>query len=407
MKNKNLEVIGTNTLVDIGEHHRVPAKIDTGADTSAIWASSIELTSKGVLRFALFDKKSPYYTGKLLERKEFKQVSVRSSNGHSETRFRVCIPIKINGRNIRATFTLADRSHNIFPVLIGRRTLKHKFLVDVSHNVIPEPSIETKPLREEVSSTESAKKPAPKTTKESTSTVAKTTVTKNVSSTTVNKPVVKHSSVPAKKPVSKSSIQKVLRKALAENNYKKIAPKQPRRLYFEKYKNSYALSNLLFHIFRLYKIKGIDLRADFVKVMPLIQLHRYANRILTDPKALLYLSSHAVNIICLNEILYPHHHDYTNKLARMALNIDPDAHPELYVELCTQIIIADSHYFTRSVSKRNKLLLRQLLRRAFMYFDSFSGHIPTNVKQKFLACAKLVGQESEYRQKMNRKTEKV
>lgn len=376
-----LEIIGTNTLVDIDEHRHVPAKVDTGADSSAIWASQIEVNKKGVLRFSLFGPKSPYYTGKIFERKDYKTVKVRSSNGQEQTRYRVCIPVTINGRKIRATFTLADRSRNLFPILIGRRTLKHKFLVDVSFNVIPEPTKQTRPLKQEVIKEE----PVPKT------------ITKAV------KKAEEKSERPTPKVSTakqKAKVRELLKAILESDGYVKIAPKNPRRLYFEKYKYSFGLSHVLFRIYTLWQNKDIDLRPEFLKIYPLLRLRRFANRLLTDPKALLNLSSYAVNIICLTEILYPRHQDVTNKLSKIAMNIDPDAQPALYVDLCTQIIIADSHYFRRPVSARNKLLLRQLLRRAFVYRMSFDNQLSEQVKQKFLACTKLVGQEAKYRNEM-------
>ena len=35
---------------------------------------------------------------------------------------------------IKVLFNLSDRSNNNFPILIGRRTIAHKFVVDVSKN---------------------------------------------------------------------------------------------------------------------------------------------------------------------------------------------------------------------------------------------------------------------------------
>ena len=42
------------------------------------------------------------------------------------------LPIKLAGYTIRASFGLSDRSTHNYPVLIGRRTLSGRFLVDVS-----------------------------------------------------------------------------------------------------------------------------------------------------------------------------------------------------------------------------------------------------------------------------------
>lgn len=109
----------------------VPAKIDTGADSSAIWASSI-LEQDGKLSFVLFDKTSPYYTGKTLSTKSYKSTSVKNSFGQSEFRYKASLKLQLAGRTIRTHFTLANRANNHYPVLIGQRTLRGKFLVDVS-----------------------------------------------------------------------------------------------------------------------------------------------------------------------------------------------------------------------------------------------------------------------------------
>lgn len=125
--------IGTNTPVDIIPYAtEVLAKIDTGADSSAVWASNIHVTSEGVLEFVLFGKGSPHYTGEVIRRKDFSVAVVRSSNGHEQIRYRTKMAIRLGGRRVRATLNLSDRSRNDYPLLIGRRTLHGKFLVDVS-----------------------------------------------------------------------------------------------------------------------------------------------------------------------------------------------------------------------------------------------------------------------------------
>ncbi|NDC22076.1 ATP-dependent zinc protease [bacterium] len=109
----------------------VPAKIDTGADISAIWATNIERKNNRIY-YTLFDKKSPYYNSKKLSTSDFSISSIKNSFGQTELRYKVRIPIILGGKRILATFTLANRANNEYPVLIGRRTLHGKFLVDVS-----------------------------------------------------------------------------------------------------------------------------------------------------------------------------------------------------------------------------------------------------------------------------------
>lgn len=126
-------VVGRKELVDFPKLgvFGVPAKVDTGADSSAIWASKVQETN-GVLHFVLFDKTSPYYTGTVLTAKKFTVISVKNSFGHSEFRYKITLPVVLAGRAIRIRFTLANREQNSQPILIGRRTLHGKFLVDVA-----------------------------------------------------------------------------------------------------------------------------------------------------------------------------------------------------------------------------------------------------------------------------------
>lgn len=129
---KFLVTIGSTELVDVAHAHQVPAKVDTGADSSSIWASHIRITKDGVLHFRLFGEGSPFYTGKTYKRVDYKVAVIRSASGHEQIRYRVHLPVTIRDRRIRALFSLSDRSNNNFPVLIGRRTISGKFLVDVS-----------------------------------------------------------------------------------------------------------------------------------------------------------------------------------------------------------------------------------------------------------------------------------
>lgn len=111
----------------------VHAKIDTGADLSSIWATGIH-EENGVLRFKLFGRKSEFYTGKEIEFQSPHYLLTRVANsfGHREMRYVVKLQLKLGGKTIVGTFTLSDRSKKTYPILIGRKLLNRKFLVDVS-----------------------------------------------------------------------------------------------------------------------------------------------------------------------------------------------------------------------------------------------------------------------------------
>ena len=136
-------ILNSTEYVDIAGIHNIPAKIDTGADSSAIWASDIKMETNGLLSFVLFDEKATFYTGERLSTNLYKAKSIRSSHGDKQIRYQVELDIILRGQSFKTTFTLANRSQNHFPVLIGRRTLKNRFLVDVSRSSIERPKAST------------------------------------------------------------------------------------------------------------------------------------------------------------------------------------------------------------------------------------------------------------------------
>lgn len=125
-------IIGVSSLLDfVGYKNlkQIPARIDTGARTSSLWASDVSVKD-GVATFKLFGQGSPYYTGKIVRREVLETRDVTSSTGHSQQRYVVQLTIRIHGRKLAAKFTLSDRSTQVYPVLIGRNTLRGSFLVD-------------------------------------------------------------------------------------------------------------------------------------------------------------------------------------------------------------------------------------------------------------------------------------
>lgn len=105
------------------------ARIDTGATTSALWATAEVVDDR--LRVVFLGPDHPAYTGKAYYFDEYAHGNVASSNGQAEMRFRIKLLTQLGGRKIRTTFTLADRSTQVYPALIGRNTLRGKFVVDV------------------------------------------------------------------------------------------------------------------------------------------------------------------------------------------------------------------------------------------------------------------------------------
>lgn len=110
----------------------VEAKIDTGAFRTAVHcisARETERKGKKVLE-TKFDldgqgEKTFYF-------KRYKLRVIKNSFGQSEERYCIRTTLRIGSKDIKSDVSLTDRSGMKFQVLIGRKTLGRKFLVDVS-----------------------------------------------------------------------------------------------------------------------------------------------------------------------------------------------------------------------------------------------------------------------------------
>lgn len=132
------KVIGRRELVsfpdlDIDE---IEAKIDTGAYTSAIHCSDIHEETKPdgtkVIALDLLDPSHPQYNHKKLKFTEYDLREIKSSFGEVQERYVIRTKIKFFDETIEEEFSLSDRSDMKYPVLIGRKLLKGRFIVDVS-----------------------------------------------------------------------------------------------------------------------------------------------------------------------------------------------------------------------------------------------------------------------------------
>jgi len=111
------------------------AKIDTGAYTSSLHCHNIELFDKDGMqwvRFNVLDPQHPEYEEKPFESPVYKIKKVRSSNGLVEERVVIKQRAHFTGKKRMIQLSLANRSEMKFPVLIGRRFLTGRFIVDVS-----------------------------------------------------------------------------------------------------------------------------------------------------------------------------------------------------------------------------------------------------------------------------------
>lgn len=129
MAKKEKKVIGRLDIIDLPELgvQDIHAKIDTGAYRSSLHCKKVHLED-GVLYFTLHTDTGfqEYAT------KDWMQKVVKSSNGRAQKRYVIKTHMRIFGRNYLASISLTDRSEMKNPLLIGRKLLTNKFIVDVS-----------------------------------------------------------------------------------------------------------------------------------------------------------------------------------------------------------------------------------------------------------------------------------
>jgi len=128
-----MEILGRCERVDLPKLglNALHAKIDTGAYNCSLHCSKAEIIN-GILQVILLDEEHPGYTGSVVIFKKFDRREIKNSFGEAELRFVVKTTIRICDRLIRAEFSLSNRGNLKFPVLLGRKILRSRFLIDVT-----------------------------------------------------------------------------------------------------------------------------------------------------------------------------------------------------------------------------------------------------------------------------------
>lgn len=125
------------TFVGYEKLTAIPAKVDTGAYRSAVHADKIYLDDAGSLHFTLFGG-HPTCVGCATEivTDKFAKALVSNSFGDDEERYEVVLKVKVGPKVFNESFTLANRAKKIYPVLLGRKLLNGRFLIDSSYSNI-------------------------------------------------------------------------------------------------------------------------------------------------------------------------------------------------------------------------------------------------------------------------------
>ena len=131
-------IIGKKEKINILdlELYDLDAKVDTGADSNALHCDNIEISKDGYVSFCLLDEVHESYHGKRMTLPLYKVKRVRSSNGELQERPSIKVDVSFFGKKYSTVISLTNRADMRYPMLIGRKFLANKFLVDVSQEYI-------------------------------------------------------------------------------------------------------------------------------------------------------------------------------------------------------------------------------------------------------------------------------
>jgi hypothetical protein len=113
----------------------IEVKTDSGAYTSSFHCHNIELIKvDGVekLKCYFLDPEHDKYHDKEFIFETFVLKKVKSSNGHMEERYSISTEIRLFEKTFPIDLTLTERGTMKFPVLLGRKFLSKRFVVDSS-----------------------------------------------------------------------------------------------------------------------------------------------------------------------------------------------------------------------------------------------------------------------------------
>lgn len=129
------KVIGRKDIISFPDFglKDVPVKIDSGAYSCTMHCQRISLLEEEkVLEVVFLDPGFPGYTGNIQRFTEFDRKKVKSSNGLAEERFFIRGTARLFNETVETVFSLTERDGLRNPILLGRRLLNKRFLIDTS-----------------------------------------------------------------------------------------------------------------------------------------------------------------------------------------------------------------------------------------------------------------------------------
>lgn len=138
----------------------VKVKLDSGALTSSMHAENIERFERGDedwVRFTveLEDERTGEWAEQRFEKPLYRRLRVYGAGG-ADSRPVVLMRLCIGDTVYEEQFSLRDRDKMIYPVLLGRRTIQHLGLLDVSKTFMHQPDCDEDARNSEIEDREPA-----------------------------------------------------------------------------------------------------------------------------------------------------------------------------------------------------------------------------------------------------------
>lgn len=117
----------------------VKAKVDTGADNSSLHAFDIERYSEGgieMVRFEIHPRQRKRRPSIACVAEVAGERKVRNPGGRLETRPVIRTTLVVAGEKLDALVNLTTRDEMTFRMLLGRRTVRSRFVVDPGRSYI-------------------------------------------------------------------------------------------------------------------------------------------------------------------------------------------------------------------------------------------------------------------------------
>lgn len=137
-RHRNLPIVGWREWVTLPTltTHPVKAKVDTGARTSAVHATNVEVAEENGQRLVSFELDLGDGDSIAVTREVADERDITSSNGATERRLVVTLQARLHDVEWPIEVSLTDRTDMRFPMLLGRTALRRRFWVDAGRSFL-------------------------------------------------------------------------------------------------------------------------------------------------------------------------------------------------------------------------------------------------------------------------------